>query len=222
MCQQLKFLLILFFLIFNVLDKASHASASVGIDVCACTWELVSGSSSSSAAMQLGVNAKLKLNSMYLGFKHQSAGPEFEDPLQINGISNTERKLDFLETEFSMGYYFNRQLATFLAYKKIELNFGSQINSTLVGVGLLGKYTFNNSILIFANAAYNYGDYSLGANKGDAQVLETVAGAAIRTSLYSHINLSYKVQRLMFKRKSITDVEFEISGYSLSYNYMFW
>ena len=221
MYKRLNLSIFLIAITSNALVEEVNASASIAIDVCHCEWGLVSGNPSSATSLQMGISAKLLLNSMYLGLDYHTSQPEFDNPVQIDSISISRRKINFKEIDLTLGYYLYRHLSIYINYKKIDLDYGNQLTSTVPGFGFLGKYTFTNNWLVFAKATYYLGDLSQGDNKGDTEIAEMVAGTALRLSLYSHLDLSYKMKKIEFMRSNTDDIDFELTGMTLSYNYVF-
>lgn len=223
MNKTFKLLIIVIAVSINVYTKAANAAAAIAVDACYCKWKLVSGNITNNATSTLmGVRAKLKLNAVYLGLGYHVSKPEFDDPVQVGGSAGTNRELDFTEADVTLGFYFDRYFSAYLGYKKLDLDYGNSLSATAPGLGVLGKFTFTNNWLVFANATYYKGDFSQEDNKGDAEITELVAGTALRLSLYSHLDLSYKIQKTEFKSSNTDNASLDIQGIALSYSYVFW
>jgi len=223
MGKTLKLVIILIVILSNAYIKAANAAAAIAVDACYCEWKLASGNiSNNSTSILMGIKAKLKMNAVYLGLGYHVSKPEFDDPVQIGGSASSDKELDFTEADVTLGFYFDRYFSAYFGYKKLDLDYGDSLTATTPGLGVLGKFTFTNNWLVFANATYYKGDFSQGDNEGDAEITEFVAGTALRLSLYSHLDLSYKIQKTEFKSSNTDNTSLDIQGIALSYSYVFW
>jgi len=222
MSNEFRLTIVLITVMFSSSSHAANADAAIGIDACNCNWQLKSGATTKATTVLMGVNAKIKLNSMYLGLDYYAAKPKFDDPVQLTGTLTGDRSLKFTETGITLGYYLNTEFAGYLKYKHIVLDDGPQLASTAPGFGFLGKYTFTNNWLVFANTSYYWPYLSQGENTKNTEINEVTAGTALRISLYSHVDLSYKIQKISFNRSNASNITLEVKGISLSYSYVYW
>lgn len=204
-----------------LLNNAAHASSTVAVEVTKCDWKLITANENIASSTQMGINWKLLLNAMYFGVEYHASRPKFDDPVQLGVTPGTQRKLEVTEVDLTLGYYMYKHLAAYVRYKQLEIDYGTRLLSNTPGIGILGKYTFTNNWLVFANATYYLGELSYNNKHGETEITEIVAGTALRMSLYSFLNLSYSVQQVDFTRNNTFDFELEKTGISLSYNYVF-
>lgn len=219
MNDVIKILLVLIAVVGSI---SASAAASVSITACQCRWSLASGNVARADSVLLGVNSKFKLDSMYFGLGYNASRPEFGTPISIGNVSSNVQNIRFSEMGLTLGYYYYRGLSGYVKYQKVKLDYGNQISSTVPGVGILGKHTFTNRWLVFANATYYAGGLTQGDNANGARIKEFVAGTALRLGLYSHVDLSYKLQKFQYTRLNYSGINLEIQGITLSYSYIYW
>lgn len=206
--------------------QSAQASVSVGLNVNFSNWHgEISGNAydKNNQTGQYGFNVKVKFDRLYTGVDYLSGHYRFSDSgvpgdatqNPNNGVSRTEENL-------VLGYYPYQYLSVFVKYKRLVFNNGENYQLKNPGVGAQLHYTLSLHWVVFTRISRFAGDFTInGGAAGDSDIMVYTVGAAFRPALHSYISLHFQNQKLDYQYNQGDTETHTLSGFGVSYNYVF-